>query len=91
MLFRIAKKSLSQLRQLYFKMKDKVFGSDRFGFAYNTEALEKLLKDEFGSSMKLSDVDFPKYYFFNIANCHFIILLFPQSGYNSSIQENHNA
>ena len=56
----LAKKSLAQLRQLYFKMKDKVFGSDRLGFAYNTDALEKLLKQEFGTSMKLSDVNFPR-------------------------------
>ena len=55
-----AKKSLAQLRQLYFKMKDKVFGNDRFGFGYDTEALEQILKDEFGSTMTLSDVDFPK-------------------------------
>lgn len=38
-----------------------MFGSDRFGFAYNTEALEQLLKQEFGTSMKLGDIDFPKY------------------------------
>ncbi len=55
-----AKKSLSELRQLYFKMKDKVFGTVRFGVAYNTEALEQLLKDELGSSTRLSDVEFPK-------------------------------
>lgn len=56
-----ANKSLAELRQLYFKMKDRVFGSDRFGFAYNTEALEKLLKEEFGTSMRLGSVTTPKY------------------------------
>ena len=57
----LAKKSVSELRKLYFKMKDKVFGSVRFGVAYNTEALEQILKDELGSDTKLSDVEFPKY------------------------------
>lgn len=55
-----ANKSLAELRQLYFKMKDRVFGSDRFGFAYNTEALENLLKEEFGTSMRLGSVTTPK-------------------------------
>ena len=57
----VANKSLSELRQLYFKIKDRVFGSDRFGFAYNTEALEHLLKDEFGTSMRMDSVTTPKY------------------------------
>lgn len=55
-----AKKSLAELRQLYFRMKEKVFGSDRFGFAYNTEALEQILKQEFGTTMTLTDIEFPK-------------------------------
>ena len=41
-------------------MKDRVFGTDRFGFAYNTEALEKLLKEEFGTSMRLDSVVTPR-------------------------------
>lgn len=55
-----AKRSLAQLRQLYFKMKDKVFGTDRLGFAYNTQALELLLKEEFGTTMIMTDIEFPK-------------------------------
>lgn len=60
-IYTTANKSLAELRQLYFKMKDRVFGSDRFGFGYNTEALEKLLKDEFGTSMRLDSITTPKY------------------------------
>lgn len=55
-----AKKSLAELRQLYFRMKEKVFGSDRFGFAYNTENLEELLKDVFGTTMTMADEELPK-------------------------------
>ena len=38
-----------------------MFSSDRVGLAYNTEALEKLLKEELGEDMTMSDVKFPKY------------------------------
>ena len=55
-----AKRSLAQLRQLYFKMKDRVFGTDRLGFAYNTQALEQLLISEFGTTMIMTDIEFPK-------------------------------
>ena len=43
-------------------MKDDIFGSGRLGCDYNTEELQKLLKEEFGEDMKLSDVEFPRYY-----------------------------
>lgn len=42
-------------------MKDDIFGSRLFGCDYNTTALEKLLIEEFGPDMRLSDVKFPKY------------------------------
>lgn len=42
-------------------MKSRVFGSDRVGFAYNTMALEDLLKEELGETTRLSDVTFPRY------------------------------
>jgi predicted acylesterase/phospholipase RssA len=44
-----AKKSLREIRQLYFRLKDEVFASDRFGIACNTSALEKLLVELFGT------------------------------------------
>ena len=56
----IAKKSLQELRQLYFKLKDKVFARDRMGFAYNTDALESILKEELGEDMVMSDCHFPR-------------------------------
>ena len=59
-LFPIAKKSLQELRQLYFKLKDQVFARDRMGFAYNTDALESILKEEFGEDMVMSDCQFPR-------------------------------
>ena len=54
-----AKRSLAQMRQLYFKMKDKVFKNERLGFSYNTDALEAILQEEFGE-LKMSDRDFPQ-------------------------------
>lgn len=59
-LFYSAKKSLFELRQLYFRMKDEVFAHDRLGFAYNTDALETILKEEFGTHMTMADVQSPK-------------------------------
>ena len=48
-----AKKTLKEIRQLYFRLKDDVFASPRFGLSYNTEALERLLIDIFGTEMTL--------------------------------------
>ena len=58
-----AKKSLKELRQLYYRLKDDVFASPRFGISYNTEALEKLLIDVFGTEMTLEHdrENIPKY------------------------------
>ena len=53
----IANKSLAELRQVYFKMKEEIFS----GFSRdNTKALEDLLKETMGENMRMSDVDQPK-------------------------------
>lgn len=62
----LAKKTLPELRQLYFKLKEQIFASPRFGFAYNTEALESLLKETLGSEIRMCDVKEPK-----LAYCDF--------------------
>ena len=49
-----------ELRQFYFRMKEKVFGSDRFGFGYSTDNLEELLKEVFGTTRTMADEEFPK-------------------------------
>ena len=56
-----AKKNLSELRQLYFKLKDRVFSEGRLGLAYSTASLEKVLQEEFGTEARMSDVRHPKY------------------------------
>lgn len=48
-----AKKTLKEIRQLYYRLKDDVFASPRFGLSYNTKALERLLIDIFGTEMTL--------------------------------------
>ena len=57
----IAKKSIGQLRQLYFRMKDEIFGKMRHGgMSYNTLGLEKLLREEFTEHMCMDDESYPK-------------------------------
>ena len=40
--------SLAHLRKLYFEIKDEVFGKTRLGLACDTDAMERILKREFG-------------------------------------------
>ena len=57
----IAKKSITQLRQLYFKMKDEIFGKARLGgISFNTLGLEKLLKEEFTEHVCMDDESYPR-------------------------------
>ena len=37
-----------------------MFAHERLGFAYNTAALEKVLKDEFGTEMTMKKVSYPR-------------------------------
>jgi len=53
-------KSLAQLRQLYFRLKEQVFSRSRMGYAYNSKALEELLKEELGTELRMCDVNYPK-------------------------------
>ncbi len=52
--------SLNDIRQLYLKIRNKVFAKPRMGFAYSSETLEQLLKETFGPNMVMSDVNHPK-------------------------------
>lgn len=45
---------------MYLKLKDEVFANPKFGIVFNTEALERLLKDNLGEHMKMKDVAYPK-------------------------------
>ena len=56
-----AKKSISQLRQLYFKMKDEIFGKVRHGgMSFNTAGLEKIFKEEFTEHICMDDERYPR-------------------------------
>ena len=55
-----AKKSLKDLQQLCFKLKEDVFIKPRAGVAFNTKAMEKMIVDEFGYDMTMSDIKRPK-------------------------------
>lgn len=41
-------------------MKEDIFAKSGFGFAYNTEALENILKEIFGTKTVMSDIREPK-------------------------------
>lgn len=51
---------MAQLRQLYFRLKEQVFSRSRMGYAYNSKALEELLKEELGTELRMCDVNYPK-------------------------------
>lgn len=53
-------KSLTQLRELYFRLKEQIFARSRMGYAYNSKALEELLKEELGTELNMCDVEYPK-------------------------------
>ena len=55
-----AKLPLSQVRQLYFRLKNKVFAKARFGVVYSADELEKILREVFGD-MTMDQVLQPKY------------------------------
>ena len=59
-LWSTAKKTLKELRQLMFQMKDEVFGSSHGSYGCNTEALERILKEVFGD-MTMNCIKYPRY------------------------------
>ena len=58
-LFWPGKRSLRELRQFYFKIKDEVFHSGRFGLGYNTGKMEEVVRKEFGD-MKMNEISHPR-------------------------------
>jgi len=55
-----AKKSLQEIRQAYFKVKNRVFAKARFGLVFSAEAMEEILKEMLGD-IRMFDVKKPKY------------------------------
>ena len=53
------KRSLRELRQFFFNIKDEVFGTGKHGMGYDTDKLEKIVKKEFGD-MKMNDISHPR-------------------------------
>ena len=56
----LAGMSVTEVRQLYFKMKDAVFGNPKGGVSFNTAALQDLLFETFGNDLCMNDVTSPK-------------------------------
>ena len=56
-----AKKSLQQLKQLYFEMKEDVFSSgNKYGYGFDTRKMEQVLQRHFDPEMRMSSVTEPK-------------------------------
>ena len=53
--------SLDHLRQLYFRLKEDVFAQGGIRYGYDTNALEKIIKDELGTDLNMNDVTYPRY------------------------------
>ena len=58
--FFAAKSTLLELRQMYYKMRERVLLKPHAGMGFDTDAFEELLKEEVGTTMKMSDVREPK-------------------------------
>ena len=57
----LARKSLYQLKQLYFEMKEDVFGSgNKYGYDFNTKKMEDVLKRNFDPDLTMMSVLEPK-------------------------------
>lgn len=56
----IGKKSLRDLRQLYFLLKNRIFMKSRYGYGYSSDALEDVLKEYLSPEIRMSDVRHPK-------------------------------
>lgn len=60
-LLSVAKKSLQELKQLFFQLKDEVFGDSKmYGYGCNTSKLAEILKNYFGEKQKLSEITEPR-------------------------------
>lgn len=54
------KKSLQELRQLYFGLKDKVITRNQSGFGFNSEALQDIIVDYIGRDIRMCEIQHPK-------------------------------
>ena len=55
----VGKKTLREVHQFYFKLKDEIFGNSKANFAFDTTVLEGFLQDAFGD-MTMSSVQYPR-------------------------------
>ena len=70
-----AKKSLHQLKQLYFELKEDVFSSgNKYGYGFDTKKKEQVLLRYFDPEIKMTDVTEPKYvYMYTVSDSVIII------------------
>lgn len=57
--------SLPELRQLYFLLREEVFVGGLLSIPRRTEALERILKEQF-KEKRMTDVEFPKLVLFTL-------------------------
>ena len=62
--------SLEEVKRFYFRLKEQVFKGKGilglFGFGCDSKRLEELLKEVFGTEMRMTDKQHPKYVFFSM-------------------------
>lgn len=58
--YTVGKKSLRDLRQLYFLLKNRIFMKSRHGYGYSSDVLEEILKEYLNPELKMSDETHPK-------------------------------
>ena len=51
---------MKQIRQMFYTLKDNVFGKGTFGMAYNTAELTRMLKETYGDKT-MSAETYPRY------------------------------
>ena len=56
----LGNKSLEEVRQLYYKLKDDIFGNSVASLNFNTDKLQEFLQDTFGEEKKMNNVKYPR-------------------------------
>ena len=72
--FHAARKSLHQLKQLYFELKEDVFSSgNKYGYGFDTKKKEQVLLRYFDPEMKMTAITEPKYVIILVTQHDFLV------------------
>ena len=57
----VAKKSMKELQQVGFRIRDEVFAKAKFQVGFNSSKLENIYRDAFGEDLTMDAVKYPRY------------------------------